>query len=378
MIRVAVVGCGYWGSKHVRVFHQNPTVELAMVADPSPKSLAHIQRAYPDVPTTTDYTDIFRRDDIRGVVLATPVSTHYKLAREALLAGKDVLVEKPLADDAAQARELCLLAERLGRVLMVGHTFLYHPAVRYLKQLVESGALGTIYYADTARLNLGLFQRDTDVFWDLAPHDLSILLHVFGVEPEAIRARGTSHVGARSQIDVGYLDLIFPQQLTATIRVSWLDPCKVRRVTIVGSNKMAVFNDVASDEKVRIYDRGVEQEYQTDNFADFHLSYRYGDVTIPHLPMGEPLADECAHFVECIETRKRPISDGWSGYSVVQLLEDAHRSLALDGTSVRCGAEPRADRQPAAPRQGGLGRLFGLPERPAVPAWGMAAGGGTD
>jgi predicted dehydrogenase len=339
MTRIAVLGCGYWGSKHVRVFHQNPDVELALVVDPNPTCRAHVTQSYPEVPVTGDYAEILRRDDIDGVVIATPASTHYRLARELLLAGKDVLVEKPLTDNADQARELCLLADRLGRVLMVGHTFLYHPAVRYLKQLVDSGALGTIYYADTARLNLGLFQRDTNVFWDLAPHDLSILLHVFGAEPDMIRARGVSHVGARNQIDVGYLDLQFPERISASIRVSWLDPCKVRRVTIVGSHKMAVFNDVLNEEKVRIYDRGVEQQYQTDNFADAHLSYRYGDVTIPHLPPGEPLADECAHFVECIKHRHTPLSDGWSGYSVVQLLEDAHRSLAQDGANVTYAAE---------------------------------------
>ncbi len=340
MINVAVIGCGYWGSKHVRVFHELPQARLAAVADPSEARRAHAERTYPATPTVADYHDVLRDAAIQGVVIATPVSTHYQLAREALLAGKDVLVEKPLTDNAAEARELCLLADRLGRVLMVGHTFMYNPAVEYLKNLVSSGALGAIFYADAARLNLGLFQRDTNVIWDLAPHDLSILLYVLGAEPEAIRARGVSHIGARRQIDVASLDLAFPGGMVGNIRVSWLDPCKVRSVTIVGSNKMAVFNDVASDEKVRVYDRGVDLPHQTDSFGDFHLSYRHGDVTLPHIPAAEPLAVECAHFVECIRERKTPRSDGWSGHQVVQLLEAAHVSLARDGASVPCIPSP--------------------------------------
>ena len=344
MTSIAVIGCGYWGSKHVRVFHELSNVRLAMVADPSEARRAHVERTYASVPTTADYREALQRDDVHGVVIATPVSTHFRLAREALLAGKDVLVEKPLTDDAAEARELCLLADRLGRVLMVGHTFLYNPAVEYMRTLVSAGVLGRVFYADTARLNLGLFQRDTDVIWDLAPHDLSILLYVLGSEPEAIRARGAAHIGARGQIDVAFLDLMFPDSMMGNIRVSWLDPCKVRRVTIVGSDKMVVFNDVSGEEKVRVYDRGVSVPHQTDDFGDFHLSYRYGDVTIPHLAGAEPLAVECRHFVDCIAGRRTPRSDGWSGYQVVQLLEAAHRSLALDGVTISC-ASPREGEQ---------------------------------
>jgi predicted dehydrogenase len=336
MTRIAVIGCGYWGSKHVRVFNELPNVELAMVADPSEARRAHIQGGYPNVPTTADYQEVLRRDDIDGVVIATPVTTHYRLAREALLAGKDVLVEKPLTDSAAQARELCLLADRLGRVLMVGHTFLYHPAIEYMRDQIASGAVGKIFYVDAARLNLGLFQRDTNVIWDLAPHDLAIQLYILGCEPESIRARGVSHVGARGQLDVAFLDLMFADEMIGNIRVSWLDPCKVRRVTVVGSKKMIVFNDVAGEEKVRIYDKGVTLPHETDSFSDFHLSYRHGDVMIPYIAGGEPLAIEGAHFVECIAERKTPRSDGWSGYQVVQLLEAAHNSLAMDGASVPC------------------------------------------
>jgi len=284
------------------------------------------------------------------VVIATPVSTHYRLAREALLAGKDVLVEKPLTDNAAQALELCRLAELHGRVLMVGHTFLYHPAVEYLKMLIEKGALGRIYYADAARLNLGLFQPDTDVIWDLAPHDLSILLYVLGAAPTSLCARGVSHVGAAKQMDVAFLDLMFPGSILGNLRVSWLDPVKVRRVTLVGSDRMVVFNDVAGSEKVRLYDRGVTVPHQTDDFRDFHLSYRYGDVTLPYIRDVEPLKAECQHFVDCISTRERPRSDGWSGYQVVQLLEAAHDSLRANGGHVPCAWEsPTVPMHPVMP-----------------------------
>jgi predicted dehydrogenase len=342
--KVGIIGCGYWGAKHARVFHELRGANLAMVADPREDRRAHVEDSYPSAVTTPDYRDVLSAD-VDGVVIATPVSSHFSLAREALLAGKDVLVEKPLTDNATQARELCQIAERLGRVLMVGHTFLYHPAVDYLKALVDSRALGRIYYADSARLNLGLFQRDTDVIWDLAPHDLSILLYVLGSEPESIRARGVSHVGAANQVDVAFLDLMFPGSLMGNLRVSWLDPCKVRRVTLVGSERMVVFNDVVGAEKIRLYDRSVSLPHETDNFGDFHLSYRYGDVTIPHIDDIEPLKRECLHFVECMETRARPRSDGWSGYQVVQLLEAAHHSLAADGASVPCPASFR----PAVP-----------------------------
>jgi predicted dehydrogenase len=347
--RVGIIGCGYWGAKHARVFHELRGVHLAMIADPRDDRRAHADESYPGTVTTPDYRAVLN-SDVDGVVIATPVSSHFSLAREALLAGKDVLVEKPLTDNAAQARELCQTAERLGRVLMVGHTFLYHPAVEYLKALVESKALGRIYYADAARLNLGLFQRDTDVIWDLAPHDLSILLYVLGSEPESIRARGVSHIGAAGQVDVAFVDLMFPGSLIGNLRVSWLDPCKVRRVTLVGSERMVVFNDVIGSEKIRLYDRSVSLPHETDNFGDFHLSYRYGDVTIPHIRDTEPLKLECLHFVECMATRARPRSDGWSGYQVVRLLAAAHHSLAADGASVPC---PSGLRQvmpvPAAP-----------------------------
>jgi predicted dehydrogenase len=340
VINIAVIGAGYWGSKHVRVLNELSEVRLSLVADQRPERRAYIEHTYPNVPTVADYQAVLRDESIQGVVIATPVSTHYQLAREALLAGKDVLVEKPLTDNSMEARELCLLADRLGRVLMTGHTFMYHPAVDYMRMLVESGQLGAIYYADAARLNLGLFQADTDVIWDLAPHDLSILLYVLGDNPETIRARGISHIGAHQQIDVASLDLLFPGRTTGSIRVSWLDPCKVRRVTIVGSEKMVVFNDAPADEKVRLYDRGVSIPHQTDHFGDFPLSYRYGDVTIPHIVVGEPLQHECAHFAACIDSRRTPRSDGWSGYQVVQLLEAAHASLRADGASVACGNNP--------------------------------------
>ena len=336
MIQVAVIGCGYWGAKHVRVFNEMGSARLSMVADPREARRAHIERTYRNVATVADYRQVLDDEATQGVVIATPVSTHFRLAREALLAGKDVLVEKPLAASAEEARELCTLADQLGRILMVGHTYVYHPAVDYLKTLVGSGALGSILYVDAARLNLGLFQPDTDVIWDLAPHDLSIILYVLEQDPVSLRARGVSHIGARRQIDVGYLDLTFPRSVMANIRVSWLDPVKVRRTTIVGSEKMVVFNDTAPDGKIRIFDRGVTMRHQTDDFEDFHLSYRNGDVMLPYVDGAEPLALECGHFVDCIRERRAPRSDGWSGYRVVRLLEAARQSLANNGVEVAC------------------------------------------
>jgi len=248
------------------------------------------------------------------------------------LAGKDVLVEKPLAASTAQALELIRLARERERVLMTGHTFLYNPAVEELRRLVQSGELGRVYYVDTARLSLGLFQRNLNVIWDLAPHDVSILFHLLGRIPRAVSARGSTCV--RPDIhDVAYLELQFDGGLSAQIHVSWLDPAKVRRITIVGDRKMVVYNDVSPAEKIRIYDKGVEAPV-TDSFGEFQLSYRQGQVTIPHIPWQEPLRLECEHFVECVRTRRVPRTSGLQGLAVVSVLEAADRSLASGGVRV--------------------------------------------
>jgi predicted dehydrogenase len=329
-LRVGVVGCGYWGPYLVRNLHDMPDVDLVGVADRRPERLAYALRTYPAVRPFPDHTELFDAD-VDAVVLATPIHTHFALAREALLAGKHVLVEKPLATSVAEAAELVRLAREMDRTLMVGHTFLYNPAVRELRRLVESGELGRIYYADSARLNLGLFQRHSNVVWDLAPHDISILTYVLGQVPVRVSARGRACIQPDVH-DVCYLELIFPDG-SANVHVSWLDPDKVRRLTVVGDRRMAVYNDVSTVEKLRIYDRGVEAP-AIDNYGEFELAYRHGQIVIPHIQWREPLRLECEHFAQCVRTGARPLSDGEQGLAVVAVLEAASRSLELGGERV--------------------------------------------
>lgn len=331
--KIGVVGYGYWGPKLVRNLSETPKAALTWVADLDAERLGRLGANYPSLRLTQSYDEMLA-SDIDAVVVATPIRSHYRLAKAALLAGKNVMVEKPLTADSREADELASLAERRGLTLMAGHTFEYNAAIRALREIVRSGELGRIYYVDAARLNLGLFQADINVLWDLAPHDLSILLYVLGTDPLSVSARGTANV--RSGVhDVAYLDVVFPEGVLAHLHLSWLDPCKVRRVTIVGSKKMVVCNDLADAEKIRIYDKGVEQPYETDRFNDFHLAYRYGDVTIPHVPFQEPLRVQVDHFIDCIRTGLRPQSDGRVGAKVVRILEQADRSLQNGG-----GREP--------------------------------------
>jgi predicted dehydrogenase len=331
VLRVGVVGCGYWGPYLVRNLHDMPDVDLVGVADRRPERLAYVLSAYPSVRAFPDHAELLAAG-VDAVVLATPIETHHPLAREALLAGKHVLVEKPLAGDVAEAEELIRLAEAAERTLMVGHTFLYNPAVRELRRLVEAGELGRIYYADSARLNLGLFQRHSNVLWDLAPHDVSILAYVLGGPPVAVSARGSACI--RPDVhDVCYLELLFADGSSANVHVSWLHPDKVRRLTLVGDRRMAVYDDMSTVEKLRVYDRGVELP-AIDNYGEFEVAYRHGQIVIPHIQWREPLRVECEHFVHCVRTGARPLSDGAQGLEVVAALEAATRSLARGGQRV--------------------------------------------
>lgn len=336
MTKIGVVGCGYWGSKHIRVFHQIPEAELAVVCDPRADRLSRVQLMYPAVATTQTY-QLLLESDVDGVVIATPPNTHYKLAKQALSMGKDVLIEKPFTTNAEDARSLLHLAKAEGRVLMIGHTYQYHPAVEFLREYVASGQLGKVYYIDSARLNLGVFQSDVDVVWDLAPHDLSILLAILGENPTSISARGTAHINSKLY-EVAYLDLMFPDNVLAHIHVSWLDPCKVRRVTLVGSEKMVVFDDLSESEPIRIYDKGVTIEWNGTDFDYPSVDYRYGDLFIPYIPMEEPLLLEGRHFVECIQDQTLPRSDGVMGYRIVQLLEAARKSINNEGAQEKLGS----------------------------------------
>lgn len=328
ILNIGVIGYGYWGPKLVRNFQELPNTQVSMVSDKDPGRLNQIRQTHPDVEVTNDYMDLLN-SDIDGVVIATPVSTHFRLAWDALQHGKSVLVEKPLARTSAECQALIDLAASRQLAVMVGHTFEYNPAVEMLRNMVVSGEIGQVYYAYGLRTNLGIFQKDINVLWDLAPHDISILLYVLGQLPVSVSAFGEAYVQPGIQ-DVARMSLFFPDQVQAHVHVSWLDPCKVRRITIVGSKKMVVYDDVEPLEKLKVYDKGVDKPNHTDTYGEFQLSYRYGNITIPQIPAQEPLRLECAHFAECIMRKQTPRSDGHSGWRVVKVLEGAQASL-MDG-----------------------------------------------
>ena len=324
-VKIGVIGCGYWGPNLIRNFTELQTSVTVAVSDLRQDRLDYIHAIYPQVILTRDYQELFQLG-LDAVVIATPPPTHYPLAKECLEKGLHVLVEKPLALDSQQARHLCDLAAAKQRTLMVGHTFEFNSAVHALKKLIQNGDLGDIYYIDMARLNLGLFQRGLNVLWDLAPHDISILLFLLGQEPVSVSAHGTACV-FKDTHDVAYINLLFPGDMLSHIHVSWIDPCKVRRVTVVGSKKMAVYNDVEMQDKLRIYDKGVNAPEYSATYGDFLLSYRQGDVVIPNIKLVEPLRQECQHFIECIQSGQSPRTSGEEGYKVVKILEAAQHSL---------------------------------------------------
>lgn len=338
--RVGVIGCGYWGPQLIRNFAQLTTGTLVAVADRIPERLDYVRNNHPGVVAVDDYRQLLDMD-LEAVVIATPIDTHFAIAQEALQAGKDILVEKPLAMSVVDGMALIRLAEATSRIIMVGHTFLYNPAVQELRRIVRSGELGCAYYVDSARLNLGLFQRRANVIWDLAPHDISILLYILDSVPFAVSARGRCCVQPGIH-DVAYLELQFPDDIGAHLHVSWLQPSKVRRTTVIGDRKMVVYDDVSLGEKIRIYDTGVEVPV-TDSFGEFQLSYRYGAITIPYIPWQEPLRLECEHFIESVRTRSRPRTDSWQGLAVVAVIEAANASLADGGRRVPLNLPARSD-----------------------------------
>jgi predicted dehydrogenase len=341
MLNIGVIGCGYWGPNLIRNFSQLPECDVLSIADLSEERLVHMKSLYPGIEITKDYSTIINDPDIDAVAVATPVHTHYRFASEALHAGKHVFVEKPLTASVEEAESLVASAGQCKRKLMVGHTFEYTSAVRKMKEIVDSGELGEIYYINSQRLNLGLFQKDINVVWDLAPHDISIVLYLLGQEPEAVSTLGASHVNPSIE-DVAVLTMHFPGDLIAFIQTSWLDPDKIRKMTVVGSRKMMVYDDVQPSEKIRIYDKGVKIPKHYDSFAEFHYSYKYGDIVIPRIEGAEPLRTELSHFVDAIRRDINPLSDGRSGLRVVKILEAAQRSLELGNNRVVIG-EPVMD-----------------------------------
>jgi predicted dehydrogenase len=328
-VRVGVVGCGYWGPKIIRNLQGMPGADLAMVADLRPDRLEHIQALYPTVRVTTSYAEMLD-SSVEALALATPVGTHYAMARDALLHDKHVLIEKPLTTNSQDAEELIRLAAERQRVLMVGHTFEYNPAVDYVRQFVARGDLGRVFYINSTRVNLGIFQKDINVIWDLAPHDISMLIYALGERPTQVSARGAAYVQPHIE-DVAWITLGFPNGVIADMRVSWLDPCKIRRTTFIGSKKMLVYDDVEPAEKIRIYDKGVDTPPYSDTLEQFRLSYRSGDITTPAISGQEPLEIECRHFLDCVRGGQTPRSDGRVGWQVVRVLEEAHESLRSGG-----------------------------------------------
>ena len=326
--RMAVIGCGYWGARHIRVGWESPCVDMALAVDMRQDRLDYIQATYRGLPVSRSFETVLDDSDINAVVVATPISTHYRLARAALEAGKHVLVEKPLATSSAECAELIATAEKRNRVLMVGHTFEYHPAVSFMRDMIRRGEMGELYYVDSRRLNLGLYQPDSNVLWDLAPHDLSIMFTLLaGSEPENIEAWGSSHIIPDVE-DVVHARVTFDSGIAGHLHVSWLDPVKVRQVTIVGSEAMLVFDDVLQSEKVRVYDRRFKPTVRGDTYADFLTAYHHGDVRIPNISGAEPLKLELLDFAAAITTGKEPTANASSGLRVVTALEQA--SLSLD------------------------------------------------
>jgi predicted dehydrogenase len=332
MIRVGIVGYGYWGPNLVRNFAEAGETKVVAVCDTSSERLALVGRRYPGIEVTRDSHALIARGDIDAVAVATPVSTHFQLAFEALRAGKHVLVEKPMTSTSEEAKRLIDEAERRRLTLMVDHTFVYTGAVRKIQSLAAEGQLGEIYYYDSMRVNLGLFQRDVDVIWDLAVHDLAIMDFVLPAHPTAVSATGMNHVGGRENI--AYLTLFFDRPLIAHINVNWLSPVKVRRTLIGGSQRMIVYDDMEPSEKVKIYDRGVTVSTSPEVIYSTLIGYRLGDMSAPQLDMTEGLHHEVRHFAQCIQNGERPTTDGYAGLRVVSILEGATRSMKRRGALV--------------------------------------------
>jgi predicted dehydrogenase len=330
IVRVGVIGYGYWGPNIVRNFQAQDRSRVVAVCDKSVNSLQRVRQAHPEMPVTQECKELLEASDIDVVAIVTPVWTHYELAKAALENGKHVFVEKPFTCTTAQGEELIELAERKHLKIMVDHTFLFTGAVRRIRQLIDDGALGKLYYYDSTRVNLGLFQHDVNVIWDLAPHDLSIMDYLIKQKPDAVVATGEGHLNGVA--DVAFLTLYYPDNMISHINVNWLSPVKVRTTLIGGEKKMVVWNDLEADEKIKIYDKGVEM---SGDVYKLLVSYRSGDMWAPRIEQVEALKVEAAYFIECILKNKQPLNDGAAGLHVVRILEAADRSLEQKGKIVQ-------------------------------------------
>ena len=337
MLRIGVIGYGYWGPNVVRNFALQPDCRVTTICDCDPAARARALVQYPAAQVITDASEVVTSPEIDAVAIVTPVSTHHALARQALANGKHIFVEKPFTAESRQAEDLIELAERKNLIIMVDHTFLFTGAVRKMKELIDQGELGRLYYYDSTRVNLGLFQHDVNVVWDLAPHDLSIMDYLIGREPEQVVATGQAHLNGFE--DIAYITLYFPDCVTAHINVNWLSPVKVRTTLVGGERKMLVWNDLDPAEKVKVYDKGVELETKQGIYK-LLVSYRSGDMWAPRVEQTEALQLEARYFLDCVSSGQRPFNDGRAGLRVVRMLEASQKSLKRGGEPVSVGSSP--------------------------------------
>lgn len=341
MTNLGIIGCGYWGPNLIRNFSQIEGCKIVYCCDLNKDRLSHIKKKYPSVKIIQNYNDILKDESIDAVAIVTSPSSHFKIAKDILLSKKHVLIEKPITLNSNDAKELIKIAKDEKRILMVDHTFEYTSAVNKIKEIIQRGELGDIFTIDIIRVNLGLFQKDTNVIWDLAPHDISILNYILESKPLSVRAMGESFIQEGIEDDAR-LTLRYPKNILANIHISWLDPCKIRRTTIVGNKKMLVYEDTEPIEKIKIYDKGVVIQKDNlprgkyyDTFKEFQMVYKSGDIYSPKLDSREPLNVMCEHFIDCIKNNKSPRSDGASGLEVVRIIEKAQKSLKNDGEEIK-------------------------------------------
>jgi len=341
MTRIGMIGAGRWGSNWIRTLAGLPEADLRWVCDCNEQALERVADQYPAVKTTTNLEDLWEDASLDGVVIATIAPTHFDVAKQAILAGKHVMVEKPMTLTTAESIELTDLAAMRGRVLMVGHLLEYHPVILYIKDLIDSGDLGDVYYLYSQRLNLGTVRRDENSWWSLAPHDISVACRLLGKSPRTVQCRGQNVIQPNVE-DVVFGTLEFPEGKIAHIHVSWLDPHKTRKLTVVGSKRMVVFDDTLPTYKMTVYDKGFSLNDDFDSYAQW-ISYHQGDIVMPNIKGGEPLKQEAAHFIECIEKRLTPLSDGLSGMQVVSVLEHGQRSLQRGGEVIPLPQQPSGE-----------------------------------
>jgi len=332
-MNVALIGAGYWGPNLARVFFELPGCNLHTICDKKRDRLDSLKASFPNINTTQDYKTLLGNPELEAIAVVTEAQYHYQIAKECLLAGKHVLVEKPLALNSQECEDLIDTAKAKNRILMVGHLLEYHPAVRKLKKLIDNGEIGKVYYIYSQRVNLGEIRRYENALWSFGPHDISVVLYLLGEEPESVNALGQSYLQENIQ-DVVFVNLHFKDKRMAQVHISWLDPHKIRKFTIVGSKKMVVFDDMESSEKIKIYDKGADSPGKYVSYGD-SITLRIGDINIPKIDMKEPLKIECQHFLECIRENKCPLSDGADGLRVVRVLEAAEKSMENYGALMK-------------------------------------------